>query len=177
MDRTQWSPPLRLFLLLKGRPLLRASLLLHETFVMITWQEVQIQDCAGESHHSLEPGWSSQTGATVPPKASCQKHPQSKPWAAQMSTFLLYKPRSYFKNCWPKCGLYHNQMSIPTKLGSRGWKQTVSTYFNSDATNSLRRGLRREQREQQRHRRNVDNFKSLTNLRQQNIISLTNKSY
>lgn len=137
---------------------------------------MQIQDCSRESHHSREPSESSQTGATAPPKASCQKHPESKQ-LPKCLLFLLYKPRSYFKHCWSKGGLYHNQMSIPAKLESRGWnRRLVSTYFSSDIANSLRRGQRRSWREQQGHRRKVEDVRSLSNSRQQNIISLTNKS-
>lgn len=70
--------------------------------------------------------------------------------------FLLHKLRSYFKSCWPKSRLYYNQTSIPTKLGSLGWKQKMFPPILTQTPGILYGGDGGG--EQERHRRKSENF-------------------
>lgn len=57
------------------------------------------------------------------------------------NVYFFNKPKSYFKNCWPN----PQALSQPDEHSNQAGEpwletETVSTYFNPDATNSLRRG-------------------------------------
>lgn len=73
--------------------------------------------------------------------------------------FLLHMPRRYFKSCWLKSRLYYNQTSIPTKLGSLGWKQRMFPPILTQTPEIL--WGEEGGGEQERHSRELENFRSL----------------
>lgn len=109
------------------------------------------------------------------PQSKQQETPWKETRVGPNFYFLLHKPRRYFESGWPQSRLYYNQTSIPTELGSLGWKQRMFPPIWTQTPEILQG--EEGGGEQERHSRKLENFRSLPNSREQSITRLMHKSY
>jgi hypothetical protein len=111
----------------------------------------------------------------VPPKASGQKHPVSKPRAAQTSIFCFISQGAILRALAEKQALLqpdkHSNLAGKPRLETGN----ISTYFHADARNSLRKRWQLESR-----RDMVENWKTLEvcqTWEEQSVTRLMHKAY